>query len=165
MALTLTHSPGSSLPVELEGITPDRLREKSLAEIERIEVFHGNRRVPLAELFRVSGDPSDGRIDLEGDLSGVHHIGAGMSGGEIRVHGDAGRHVGAEMTGGTIDVEGDAGDWVGAEMKGGLIHVARIGRRPRRGGVCGQQARHDRRHDPDRRRRRETASADRCGAG
>ena len=102
MALTLTHAPGSSLPVEVEGITPDRLRDKSLAEIERLEIFHGNRRVPLAELFRVSGDPSDGRIDLEGDLGGVHQIGAGMSGGEIVVHGDAGRHLGAGMTGGTI---------------------------------------------------------------
>ena len=30
---------------------PDRLREKSLAEIERLEVFHGNRKLPLAELF------------------------------------------------------------------------------------------------------------------
>ena len=102
MALTLTHSPGSPLPVEVEGITPDRLREKSLAEIERLEVFHGNRSVPLAELFRVSGDPTDGRIDFEGDLSGVHHIGYGMTGGEIRRPRRRRPPPRAGMTGGTI---------------------------------------------------------------
>jgi formylmethanofuran dehydrogenase subunit C len=123
MALTLNHSPVSRLPVELDGIVPDRLMGKSLAEIGRIPVFEGNRRIPLAELFRLSGNPSDGRIEIEGELSGVHHIGAGMGGGEIVVHGNAGRHVGAGMTGGTIDVAGDAGDWVGAEMKGGVIHI------------------------------------------
>jgi formylmethanofuran dehydrogenase subunit C len=123
MSLTLIHPAGSSLPVEVDGISPDRLREKTLAEIERLEVLHGNRRVPLAELFRASGDPSDGRVDLEGDLRGVHNIGVGMTGGEIVVHGDAGRHLGAGMSGGTIHVQGYAGDWIGAEMKGGLIRV------------------------------------------
>jgi formylmethanofuran dehydrogenase subunit C len=123
MSLTLFRSPSSSLPVDLEGITPDRLRDKSHSEIGRIAVFHGNRRVPLGELFRLSGDSADGRIVLEGDLGGVHHLGASMSGGEIVALGDVGRHVGAGMTGGVINVAGGAGDWVGAEMKGGVIHV------------------------------------------
>jgi formylmethanofuran dehydrogenase subunit C len=124
MALSLFRSSPSTLPVGLEGITPDRIRERTLAEIERIETFHGNRRVPLAELFRVSGNPSDGRIEFGGELGAVDHIGAGMDGGEIVVHGDAGRHVGAGMTGGTIRVMGSAGDWVGAEMKGGVIYIS-----------------------------------------
>lgn len=123
MAMTLTYPCPSPIPVEFEGITPDRLQGRSLAEIERIDVLCGNRRVPLAELFRVAGDPSDSRIDLEGDLRGVHRIGAGMTSGELVVHGDAGRHVGAGMSGGTIRVAGDAGDWAGAEMRGGLIHI------------------------------------------
>jgi formylmethanofuran dehydrogenase subunit C len=123
MSLTLAYSPSSSLPVDVEGITPDRLGDKSLSEIQRIAVVHGNRHVPLAELFRLSGDPSDRRIEFRGDLGGVHRLGAGMTSGEIVVHGGAGRHVGAGMTGGTIHVAGDAGDWVGAEMKGGVIHV------------------------------------------
>ena len=123
MSLTLSYHAKTSVPVEIEGVIPDRLRDKSLAEIERLEVFHGNRKLPLAELFRVSGDPADGRIDFEGDLAGVHFIGYGMSDGEIHVHGNAGRHVGGEMTGGRIEVEGNAGDWVGGEMHGGLIQV------------------------------------------
>jgi formylmethanofuran dehydrogenase subunit C len=123
MSLILTYHAQTTVPIEIEGVTPDRLRDKALPEIERLEVFHGNRKVPLGELFRASGDPSDGRIDFEGDLRGVHYIGYGMTEGEVHVHGNAGRHVGGEMNGGTIRVEGDAGDWVGGEMHGGLIHV------------------------------------------
>ena len=123
MPLTLRYHARTSVPVEIEGVIPERIRDKPLAEIERLEVFHGNRKLPLAEIFSVNGDPSDGRIDFEGDLSGVHFIGYGMTAGEIRVHGDAGRHVGGEMKGGLIVVEGNAGDWVGGEMHGGLIRV------------------------------------------
>jgi formylmethanofuran dehydrogenase subunit C len=123
LALSLSYNAKTSVPVEVEGITPDRLRERTLAEIERLGIRHGNRLVPLAELFTHSGDPSDGRIDYEGDLGGVHFIGHGMSGGTICVTGNAGRHLGAEMTGGVIRVEGNAGDWPGAEMHGGLIRI------------------------------------------
>ena len=124
MPLTLRYHARTSVPVEIEGVIPDRIRDKPLGEIERLEIFHGNRKLPLAEIFSVSGDPGDGRIAFEGDLAGVHFIGYGMTAGEIRVHGNAGRHVGGEMKGGRIVVEGNAGDWVGGEMHGGLIHVA-----------------------------------------
>jgi len=121
--LTLRYKTETSVPVEIEGLTPDAVRGQSLADIERFEMFHGNRKLPLAEFFAVSGDAADGRFDFEGDLAGVHWIGAHMTEGEIHVHGNAGRHLGSEMRGGTIRVEGDAGDWVGGEMHGGLIHV------------------------------------------
>ena len=165
MSLTLRYRAKTSVPVEIEGVVPDRLRDKSLAEIERLEIYHGNRKLPLAELFSVSGDPSDGRIDFEGDLAGVHYIGYGMSDGEIHVHGNAGRHVGGEMTGGPDH---------------GRRQRRRLGRRrdargldPRRGqrgasdrrGLPRQQEGDDRRHDPDRRRRRQRGRRARCGAG
>ncbi len=124
MPLHLRYLGQTSVPVEIEGVVPHSLREKSLEEIERLDIFHGNRKVPLAEFFRVTGDPSDARIDFEGDLAGVHFIGYGMTAGEILVHGNAGRHLGGEMTGGRIIVDGNAGDWVGGEMHGGLIHVS-----------------------------------------
>jgi formylmethanofuran dehydrogenase subunit C len=124
MTLNLRYRAQTSVPVEIEGVVPDRLRERSLAEIERIEIFHGNRKLRLAEMFSASGDASDARIHFEGDLAGVHFIGYGMTAGEIRVHGNAGRHLGGEMTGGRIIVDGNAGDWVGGEMHGGLIRVA-----------------------------------------
>lgn len=123
MALRLKYRRETSVPVEVEGLVPDALRDKSLAEIERLPLFYGNRKLPLGELFYISGDPSDRRLEFEGNLAGVHWIGAKMAGGEIRVAGPAGRHLGSEMTAGEIHVEGDAGDWVGGEMHGGLIHV------------------------------------------
>ena len=121
--LAFRYNANTSVPVEVEGLTPSAVHRMTLAEIERFEIFHGNRKVPLAELFEVHGDPQDGRFEFEGNLSGVHWIGAKMSEGEIHVHGDAGRHVGSEMTGGVIHVHGNASDWVGGEMNGGLIHV------------------------------------------
>lgn len=123
MAITLTYNAQTLVPVEIEGFTPDWACDKSLGEIERFEIFHGNCRIPLAEMFTVSGDPSDRHLDFEGNLSGVHWIGAHMASGNVHIHGPAGRHVGSQMRGGVITVDGDAGGWVGAEMHKGLIHV------------------------------------------
>lgn len=123
MSIKLTYFGETSVPVEVEGLTPDWACDKSRAEIERFEVFHGNRKIPLAELFSVTGDAGDRRFDFEGDLAGVHWIGAHMRTGQIHVHGPAGRHVGSEMRDGEIHVVGDAAGWVGCEMRGGLIHI------------------------------------------
>lgn len=123
MPLRLDYKAHTSVPVEVEGLVPQAIRERTLAEIERFGIFHGNEKLTLADCFAVSGSGGDGRIDFEGNLAGVHWIGAGMSEGLIHVEGDAGRHVGSEMTGGEVHVSGNAGDWVGGEMHGGLIHV------------------------------------------
>jgi formylmethanofuran dehydrogenase subunit C len=113
----------SSVPLEVEGLTPDVAKTLSLGEIEKFEIHKGNRKLPLAEFFAISGDPSDEVFEWQGDLSGVHWIGAKMASGRMHVEGNGGRHLGSEMTGGEIHVSGDAGDWVGGEMHGGLIHV------------------------------------------
>lgn len=123
MPIKLVYFSETSVPVEIEGLTPDWVCDKRPSEVERFDIFHGNRKLPLAEMFTVSGDGSDKRIEFEGDLSGVHWIGAHMRTGQVHVHGPAGRHLGSEMRGGEIHVEGDAGGWVGCEMRGGLIHV------------------------------------------
>lgn len=122
MALLLSYRAAQGVPVELAGVTPDRLRGKSLAEIERLEVLCGNRFLPLAELFSVTGSPSDALI-LTGDLAGVHRIGAEMTSGRLEVQGHAGRHLGSQMRGGQIVVAGDAGDFAGAELHGGLLRI------------------------------------------
>jgi formylmethanofuran dehydrogenase subunit C len=123
MPLTLTLKTSTTVPLEVEGLTPDVTGAMSLAEVEKFSMFHGNAKVPLAEFFRASGDPSDRTIVFEGDVSGVHWIGAKMTSGTIRIEGKGGRHIGSQMRGGEIHVSGDAGDWVGGEMRGGLIHV------------------------------------------
>jgi formylmethanofuran dehydrogenase subunit C len=123
MALRLRYRGNTTIPVEVEGVVPDKLGDKSLSEIEKLPIYEGNRPVRLADFFDVSGDPSDEVVYWEGDLRGVHWIGTKMRRGLMRVEGAAGRHVGSEMFGGEIHVAGDVGDWVGGEMHGGLIHV------------------------------------------
>ena len=123
MPLRLTLKTKSVVPLEVEGITPDVVREKPLAEIEKLQMFQGNLRLPLAEFFAISGDAADGVMEWEGDLRGVHWIGAKMTSGKIVVEGNGGRHIGSELRGGEIHVLGNAGDWVGGEMHGGFIHV------------------------------------------
>ena len=123
MPLKLTYFADTLLPIELEGFTPCWAQGKSLAEIGKFPVLHGNRQLPISELFRVEGDASDGRLVFAGDLSGVHGIGAGLQTGFIHVEGHAGRHLGSGMSGGEIHVAGNASDWLGAEMRGGLIDV------------------------------------------
>jgi len=123
MALELALRSASALPIEVEGLLPEAVRDLSLAQIERWPIFHGNERLPLAELFLVRGAATDGCIVFAGDVSGVHRIGAHLQVGAIHVAGNAGRHVGSEMTGGQITIEGDAGDWLGGEMHGGTIRV------------------------------------------
>lgn len=123
MAIDLELTVSSSVPLEVEGVTPDRIRSLSTAEIERLDVFEGNRKAHLADFFRVRGTADDEHLRLQGELSGVHWVGAKMRSGQITIAGNVGRHVGSEMEGGRIEVHGDASDWVGAEMLGGTIHV------------------------------------------
>jgi formylmethanofuran dehydrogenase subunit C len=123
MALELIYTAETNVPVEVEGLTPDALRGATLDKVRKFEVFHGNRPMPLGDLFHVKGDTADLEWHLHGDVSGVHWLGAHMAEGEIHIHGPAGRHVGSGMRGGTIVLDGDASDWLGAEMRGGMIRV------------------------------------------
>jgi formylmethanofuran dehydrogenase subunit C len=123
MPLRLTYQSDTTIPVEVEGLLPRSVRELSLPQIERYEIFHGNEKRPLADFFTVSGSADDNRIEFAGSMKGVHWIGAHLDDGVIHVDGDAGRHVGSEMTGGEIHTTGNVGDWLGGESHGGLIHV------------------------------------------
>ena len=111
-----------TVPLEAEVISPDVMAGQSLSTIGRLPVVQGNAQGPLDEFFTVEGQPDDS-IRLDGDFSGVKHIGKGMTGGRIEIHGDAGMHLGAEMRGGEIVVRGSVADWAGAEMRGGLLRV------------------------------------------
>jgi formylmethanofuran dehydrogenase subunit C len=121
LQLSLKHS--TTLPLEFSGITPDALREKSLHEIERLEMWHGREKLPLADLFAIQGSAADEQIEFTGDLASSVGIGTGMTRGMIRVLGNAGRHVGLGLWSGEIHVTGNAGDGLGTEMRGGIIRV------------------------------------------
>ena len=123
MPLKLELTGTTSIPLELQGVTPEVVRELDVAAIEKLEIFEGNNKACLGDFFRVSGSAEDEHLELFGEVAGVHWVGTKMTSGQITIHGNAGRHIGSEMTGGRIDVLGDASDWVGGEMKDGIIHV------------------------------------------
>ncbi|MEX2288613.1 MAG: formylmethanofuran dehydrogenase subunit C [Planctomycetaceae bacterium] len=124
MPLVLTLTTKTSIPVEVDTLRLEDVRALPAEAVKKTLVQYGNRQVPLAEFFRVSGSAADdNELVWEGDCSHVKLIGNKLSGGRIRVEGNAGMHLGAEMTGGEITVSGNAGDWVGAEMHGGRITV------------------------------------------
>ncbi len=121
--LLLTRRASSPIPLEVEGIIPEKLAGLSLLEVSQLPVYHGNRSEPLGEWFDVTGDAADGVVRFAGCTATVKHVGAGMTSGRVEVEGGVGMHAGAAMRGGTLVVRGDAGDWLGAEMKGGSIAV------------------------------------------
>lgn len=125
MALQLHFRADTPLPVNLAGlITPTWTCEHSLAEVEQRPVSAGNEFVPLAELFAVSGDPRDKKIEFYGEMPNVASIGGALSEGTIHVEGSIGRHAGSGMRGGELSVNGHAGDWLGCCMRGGRIRVS-----------------------------------------
>jgi formylmethanofuran dehydrogenase subunit C len=133
VTLTLTLREQPDAPLEAEVLTPDRLAAAD--DIAALPLWHGNERTRVGEFFAIScrqgiprcgGAPRAGAGDdvrLEGDLSRVRFVGAGMTAGRLTVAGDVGMHAGAGMRGGELHVEGDAGDWAGAGMRGGTLVV------------------------------------------
>src|ERR671937_450983 len=138
MTLTLTLREEPVVPLEADVLCPDRLAGASRDEIEALPVWHGNERTRVGEFFAVSG--AGDNVRLEGDLSRVKFVGAGMTAGRLTVAGDVGMHAGAGMRGGELHVEGDAGDWAGAGMRGGTLVVRGSAGRPLRGVYAGAGA-------------------------
>jgi formylmethanofuran dehydrogenase subunit C len=136
LVLSLREPPAA--PVDAGGVRPDRLAELSKPEIERLELFHGNRRAALGELFAVSGN-GEPDVRVEGDLERVGRLGAGMTGGRLELT-SAGAHAGAGMRGGELVVAGDAGDWAGADMRGGRLVIGGSAGRRLGGAYAGSRA-------------------------
>src|SRR5919204_756244 len=138
MTLTLTLREEPVVPLEAEVLCPDRLAGASREEIEALPVWHGNERTRVGEFFAVSGAGDD--VRLEGDLSRVRLVGAGMTAGRLTVAGHVGMHAGAGMRGGELHVEGDAGDWAGAGMRDGRLVVRGSAGRQLGGAYAGERA-------------------------
>lgn len=115
------------LPVVAECINPDVFQGKKPAEIEGLKLWEGNKQRRLGELFKVETAQTEASkntvIAIEGNVSRVRYIGAGMRNGEIIIKGDAGMHLGEQMKGGKITVHGNVLGWAGSMMKGGTIEI------------------------------------------
>ena len=111
-----------ALRVDMRGVTPAALVGKSVAEVERMPVGHGNAFVPLAEFFRI--DPGDGdALVFDGDLSRFDRVGWQSAGGELLVYGHVGHYAGGGMQAGELVVKGNAGLLTACEMAGGTLTV------------------------------------------
>jgi formylmethanofuran dehydrogenase subunit C len=111
-------------PIIAECINPDIFYDKTLEEIRALEIWEGNEQKKLGELFKVEENKAENiTIIIQGDVSKVRRIGAGMKTGEITIHGNVGMHLGEEMRGGKIVMKGNVESWVGSMMKDGLIEV------------------------------------------
>lgn len=124
MPVVLTLKNATTIPVEVDSIRLELVREQSSEDIARTLVHYGNKQLELGEFFGVSGTAvEDNTLVWQGDCSRIKLIGTGLASGTVIVEGAAGMHVGAEMTGGNVEVRGHAGDWAGAEMHGGRIWI------------------------------------------
>lgn len=119
MLLKLKETPETVLDVE--GILPNSVQQKSREDVEKMQILHGNRNVDLGSFFDVDSE-GDGLI-FEGDLRKVKRIGWSLGSGEILIRGNAGMYVGAFMQGGKILVEGDVGPFSALNMGGGDLIV------------------------------------------
>ena len=124
--ITLTPKNSFIFPVEGKNITPDIFIGKSVKEIEALDMWEGNRKRTIGELFNVKNDDAPSEvftIKIDGNVHSVRNIGAQMSMGQIIVDGDVGMHLGEAMSGGSIAVTGNAGSWAGSRMTDGIIEI------------------------------------------
>mgnify|MGYP006214062035 FL=1 len=107
MPLTIRLREKTTIPVEVDSIRLETVREQSADEVKATLVQYGNKQKELGEFFDVEGSAADDQIVWEGDCSHIKLIGTELSSGTVRVEGDAGMHLGAEMTGGEIVCTGN----------------------------------------------------------
>ncbi len=128
--LTLRHAPQA--PTDAASIRPDAFRKLDDAEIAGLPMGPDPESPRIGDLFEVLGGRSDD-VRVLGDLTGLRGLGAAMTGGTLRLEGDAADGVGAGMRGGLILVHGSVGNEAGARMRRGTIAVT--GRAGERAGL------------------------------
>ena len=99
------------------GVTPDRCASLTDRQIAALPVAVGGRPATVGDLFDVEGGAAS-RLEIDGDLSLVDNVGAGMTGGELAVRGHVGNDAGLAMSGGVLRVFGNAGQRLGGGLPG-----------------------------------------------
>ena len=124
MALIFDQQLDTPLPVVADSLTPDRLHGRNMQQILEAHVWHGNRKLTLAEVFNVTGDLDDNStVIVRGHTRPIQNLGCGMSSGTLIVEGDIGDGCGRKMSGGALTVNGNAGHRAGCEMTGGTLTI------------------------------------------
>ena len=121
-ALTFTLKAIPRQRIDMSPLTADKLADKSRKEIELITLQSGTRKIPAAEIFRIKGDDA-ANIVFADACDKLDHIGATMTGGRIRIDGDAGAYLAFQVSGGNIILSGSAGAYAASGMKKGLVEI------------------------------------------
>lgn len=147
-ALTFTLKQETAQRVDMSPLVCQLLKDMSIDDIAGIELQNGKRKIPVSELFDISGadtqniviknsfakldliakDLQDGSITVEGEAGA--YLAMGMKSGTVTVNGNVGLYAACEMKNGLLTIQGDAGDFLGAAlpgnkqgMKGGTVLV------------------------------------------
>src|SRR5678816_2016540 len=115
--VTLTLRAPLERSIDATCIQPDAFASLSEREISALPVRSGRTQHTLGDYFAVRGGSSS-RVRVIGDVRHATELGAGMTGGELMIDGNAGSGVGTGMSGGSIHVRGNVGDRVGAASPG-----------------------------------------------
>lgn len=118
----------AGLPVDMSGLTPERLAGLDLDAIATLQLHCGGELQPLAQLFELERETDDSeqpRLEVHEPAARLDGIGGSMAAGRIVVHGDAGAFLGSGMSGGLIEVRGACGAYAATGMSGGELRVDR----------------------------------------
>ena len=77
-ALTLRLRRPPARRVDLAPLVPNLLAGMNTRQIARIELWHGNQKVPVGDLFTLHGDSVE-RIVIQSDSDRLDRIGASMT--------------------------------------------------------------------------------------
>ncbi|RME32544.1 MAG: formylmethanofuran dehydrogenase subunit C [Gammaproteobacteria bacterium] len=116
----LKHVPEQRL--DMSPLVCQNLRGRTADEIRSMTLDCGGSRVPVGELFDLSGSDCED-IVIEKACDRMDCVGRGLDGGRITVHGDVGAYAGMQMRRGEIVVRGSAGVLAGCEMGGGTLRI------------------------------------------
>jgi formylmethanofuran dehydrogenase subunit C len=122
MRLTLTLQTQPPARVLAAPLTPEHLCALNGTAVARLALRCGADALSVGDLFEVSGaGTEEDALLLVGDLRCFDGIGAGLSRSEIEVRGDVGAWAGAEMSGGVLRIFGNAGARLGAAYPGARV--------------------------------------------
>jgi formylmethanofuran dehydrogenase subunit C len=121
--VTLTLRAAPAEPLDVDGLTADRVSNLSEREIAALPAWVGAREARLGDFFDVNGERS-ARLRVAGELTNVHGLASRTAGGEVVIEGNVGRRVAAGMTAGSVEVRGSVGDDAGMAMGGGLLRIS-----------------------------------------
>jgi formylmethanofuran dehydrogenase subunit C len=115
-------SSGNSQRLNLCGIVPHRLLDKSIQEIRDLELKDCDSPAVVGDLFEVSEGQRD-RLALVGLKPYCDFVGGDMQSGWLDIEGTVGDHVASGMRGGTLTIAGSTGQYACSGLRGGRVIV------------------------------------------